>query len=646
MMSVKKQRCETWQKRGFCDVERFIQFNDETVNSALWMELTDLSAGLSRQADAKVEYGPLSYWQSEPPVAYVSHFWHHRPVREERAGMKTDLYLHAFGTVNWTSKKAVRTFLDTRPSSFARQVLAAAEDIRLEQLCVNQRPGTAAFFRVRNNVLRRYHREQLTVNRTKGFFEDALFNTLMLLWLSDTVFDWPDLHEAINQATPFLDRTARLLFDARSTDDVAYMVRELADVTAEFDLRPMVNQYSHLPDLESEEAVEAADPGRRVDPLVNDDKQESAEGDSFDEDFSTWHRESEETTGTFLQFELEQGTKTPMMGNGAREGEEGDAAMASVQGNAKQTKQSRFPQLEADQREEDTGAAAAPYGKENIGAEAVIVPPRPASPAEREAYRLMKQETEPAVQKLKRLMDKTMEKKRTSPRSDLKAGRLGKKLLPFFTDSNPRLFFKKQSPSREINAVFYLLIDSSASMFDKMEDVKKSAVLFHETLAALRVAHEITAFWENADPLSKTVKPNHFLTAVPFHASLQKGAGEAIGQLQPEEDNRDGFAIRKTIEKLEHRQEERKFLLVFSDGEPSAADYDRNGVLDTHEAVLLARKKGIAVFNLFLGSEALDEARQKTMKTIYGHGAMMVPDVAELPHVLAPVLRKLLVDSI
>lgn len=634
------------RKRGSNKVERFIQFNDETVNSAFWMELSDLAAAVSGDPNLKVEFGPLSYIQHEPAVLYVSHFWHHRTKKEETDGMKTDVYLRAIGTLQFTDRKAIQHFLSEKRSSFAKQLLAIAEDIRIELLCVQARPGTKKAFQTRKKVMRQYHHGQLSVNRSKGFFSDAVYNALFSLWQADTPFEWPAIHPSIDGALPFIDRTARSLFDARSTKEVVRLVSDIAEVLEDLEVRDIVNKYSHLPEYESEASEEFTDPGKRQDPLVNDDEQEEKENEQFDEQFSTWHRESEETRGTFMQFNLDQGTKTPMAGNTAREGDEGDAALASVQGRSKKSSREQYNRLLAERREANEQSDDNRFGKENKGAKAIYEKPRPASFEEQEQYRLLKEETAPVVQKLKRMIDKSIEKKKTSPRTDLLTGRLGRKLTRYFTDDNPRLFYKKQEPSREINAAFYLLIDSSASMYDKMDDVKKSAVLFHETLASLLVPHEITGFWEDTASLMGKTKPNYFLTAVAFERSYQPGSGPAIMQLRPEEDNRDGFALRLAIEKMERRSEMRKFLIVFSDGEPSAADYDKNGVLDTHEAVLLARKKGMTVFNIFIGDEALDESRQKTMKSIYGPGSIMAPDVSELPHVLAPILKKLLFDSI
>ena len=52
-----------------------------------------------------------------------------------------------------------------------------------------------------------------------------------------------------------------------------------------------------------------------------------------------------------------------------------------------------------------------------------------------------------------------------------------------------------------------------------------------------------------------------------------------------------------------------KFLLVFSDGEPAAANYDQNGIVDTHVAVSEARKKGIEVIGMFLSDGLIKKVK-------------------------------------
>ena len=43
--------------------------------------------------------------------------------------------------------------------------------------------------------------------------------------------------------------------------------------------------------------------------------------------------------------------------------------------------------------------------------------------------------------------------------------------------------------------------------------------------------------------------------------------------LHPQDDNRDGVAIRIASERLLRRSHNQRFLIVFSDGEPSAYNY-------------------------------------------------------------------------
>src|SRR5699024_11706010 len=85
-----------------------------------------------------------------------------------------------------------------------------------------------------------------------------------------------------------------------------------------------------------------------------------------------------------------------------------------------------------------------------------------------------------------------------------------------------------------------------------------------------------------------------------FQDNLHSNTGATIMQLEAEEDNRDGFSIRLAAEKLLKRREKNKFLLVFSDGEPAAMNYNQNGIVDTNVAVAEARKKGLEVVGKFL----------------------------------------------
>src|SRR5699024_12582453 len=101
-------------------------------------------------------------------------------------------------------------------------------------------------------------------------------------------------------------------------------------------------------------------------------------------------------------------------------------------------------------------------------------------------------------------------------------------------------------------------------------------------------------------------------------------SGANIMQLEPQEDNRDGFSIRVMTEKLEARRESNKFLLVFSDGQPAAMNYEEKGIVDTHQAVLEARKKGIDVIGMFLAKDDISESEDEIGRASCREGGVLV----------------------
>ena len=60
-----------------------------------------------------------------------------------------------------------------------------------------------------------------------------------------------------------------------------------------------------------------------------------------------WHRETEAPSKSFLQFDLEHGGKSDLGKDAAREGDDGDQALGTVQGSAKQTHRKDYSKLEA-----------------------------------------------------------------------------------------------------------------------------------------------------------------------------------------------------------------------------------------------------------------------------------------------------------
>ena len=86
---------------------------------------------------------------------------------------------------------------------------------------------------------------------------------------------------------------------------------------------------------------------------------------------------------------------------------------------------------------------------------------------------------------------------------------------------------------------------------------------FHEALKSVSVPHQIVGFWEDTNEATETSQPNFFNTVIPFEESLLQAAGPLIMQLAPEEDNRDGYAIRQMTKQLMRRSEAQNFNRVF-----------------------------------------------------------------------------------
>jgi nitric oxide reductase activation protein len=623
------------------------------------MELSDLAKGLTKLSDIEVDYSVQSYIDPTQGKIYVSHFWDHRERNETVPALKSDIYLRCIGNFYHTNFQEIGLFIEKtkllKLESFAKQLCMLLEDLRLEELCKKERPGTKRAFEVRRDLYRKYFQSQLTIHQERSILTDALFNTLYLrLTAQSPLEQMPLLSESLDRVLPFIESKIFQVFEVNTTKAVIKIVLDIMDVLEEMLEKDMLNTYFYLADLPygSYQTNGLFDELKRKSKLKNKDSLEEAkkgDEDVHGDKLPTWHSETSKPTKSFLQFDLEQGTNTTINGDGiVREGDDGDQALAMVQGTSKKAKKNDYSKLEAleNKNEDRSMAGDLAYGKENKFAVPVFIEAKQPLPNEVDQYKKDRNDILLFQNKLKLMIQKTLEHKRTLPRTDLHIGRLNKKLLRLLTDDNPKLFYKRQEKSQQIDAVFTLLVDCSASMFDKMEQTKLGITLFHETLKSVRVPHQIVGFWEDTNEASKTRQPNHFHTVITFEESLKQKSGPEIMQLSPEEDNRDGYAIRHMTKQLTMRNEKQKFLLVFSDGEPAAMGYERNGIIDTHEAVLEARKLGIEVMNVFLSRGEIDEATKKTIQNIYGKYSIFVEKIEELPEQLFPLLKRLLLKTI
>lgn len=628
---------------------------EDKIDAMLQMQLVDLARIFTKRKELEVEAAFHSDYEESSARLTVSQFWWDYSSQDKALGMKSDVYLRGIGTAWFTGANAVKSYLansqQTSLPKLANSLFALCEDMRLERICRARRPGTTRVFVERHRIYGAYFGHKLRTHLSKGELADAV---ILLIYGWFTGAEWSaaesvGLTDRLRPLYPILEG----IEEAEHTEEVAASCEEMLDALAYWLDRDANSAYFWMqPGGGVAEPLPAGYQGelKRAKRLANEDVLPEQEGErqlSGQERLPTWHRESSDRSPGLLRFELERGSRTAALGSAPREGDAADQALAIVQGRSLRAQ--RTGAASGGRRLKAAVPAAAGHGEGDVAAFATatwLAPERPTA-AQEAAFRRLSERAAPLAKPLQRAIRRTLEQKRIAPRGDRLFGRLDKRLTRAFTQEMPRLFYKKRAPVPQLDAAFALLVDCSASMYDKMDETKLGLVLFHETLQSLRIPHEIVGFWEDADRVTEHEAPNLFQVAVDFGSSLVYGSGAALMQLEPQQDNRDGFAIRCMTERLLRRAERQRILLVFSDGEPSAANYNDVGILDTYEAVMRARRLGIEVISIFLASGGtVHETERAAMRNMYGKSSIVVPRVEELTEQLVPILRNLLLKSI
>ena len=633
-------------------------YYNPVINARTFQELQNMTTILSRQPKLIFDFQYGSTIDVQNNTLTASRFWRNYDDDIEKTGYKTDVLLRSLGTFFHTSmkewKRTEQQIAQSTIPNFHTQLFTLLEDLRLEELIRRERRGTRHWFDLRKKVYTHYFETQLETNILRNFKTDELFCLIYLTVTASSPFiDFPNANteqvETMKRLHPLLIET----YEATATKDIRIITENIASI-AQHHYSDSINTYFVAP-VKNDAFVNSdwlVDHLRRADELSQDDRELlDDEKEIINEKFSTWHRENEnkDRSQSFLRYELEHGTKTNLLGDGARDSEAGDQAMASVQGTSAQSEQKDYSKLETlnEKKNNNESTKTNRYGEENINAVKRLKHPDKPTLEQHKTYNLFVKEVSPIIKQLKRTIEKALENKQNETRTQLLYGRLSKKqLLPLIIDDNPRVFHKKDSDSNEIDATFTLLIDCSASMENKMEDTKKAAIIFHEVLKQLAIPHQVIGFWEDSFESSHEEQPNYFHRVIPVEKSLDNNAGPEILQLQAEEDNRDGFAIRIAAEQLNERFEKHKFLLVFSDGEPSAFNYRENGIIDTYNAVKQSRKYDIDCIGIYLSNEAITEEEEILMQNIYGKDHLLIPNLTELPYLFAYMIKRLLLKTL
>ena len=626
--------------------DRFIKFNDEQLDAKQVMMLQDLARLLLKDEQTQVKIQKFPFYNPFSNTLITSWFWSHRPHHIEQAGLKTDVLLAAYGYQHMDIDIVNHVLHndDFHHTKFFHQLFKLLEDVRILELIRKERPSTAKYIDLRLDTRLAFTDSQINVYKTKTVFTDLLFLNLERAFLSQNFYDVPSIHPTFDDVLVNMYQYLPNIFQNKTSEDNMYLAERIMYQVDDLLKEDMLNEYYYLP-LKLYEDIQATafEDLKRTDASNTDgnDKHQSEE-DVETAEAETKTADSETKGGAYLEMELHEGENSEVIADNdtAREGDSTDDMTDMM------IKKGKGSQNTLDHDEGGFIGQNQAFALEGINKNVKVEWKVPnIQPQHILDYQHSKNDVQFEIKDLIQIIKKTINREHQDERHNLTKGRLQKDLINWFIDDQYKLFYKKQDLSKTFDATFTLLVDASASMHDKMDETIKGVVLFHETLKSLNIKHEILAFNEDAFEADDREQPNIIDEIINYNYSIFEKEGPRIMSLEPQDDNRDGVAIRIASERLLQRSHQQCFLIVFSDGEPSAFNYSQDGIIDTYEAVETARKFGIEVFNVFLSQEAITEDIEQTIHNIYGQFSIFVEGVEHLPNLLSPLLKKLLLKS-
>lgn len=199
--------------------------------------------------------------------------------------------------------------------------------------------------------------------------------------------------------------------------------------------------------------------------------------------------------------------------------------------------------------------------------------------------------------------------------------------------------FRRELKSDASDYVVDVLIDASGSQMSRQGEVALQAYIISEALSNVKIPHRVMSFCT-------------FWDYTILHRFREyddpKEANENIFNYVTSSNNRDGLAIKTVGYGLLQRQEEKKILIVLSDGKP----YDvivnrpnaknpqpymgRYAVNDTATEIRHLRNQGVSVLGVFAGKEQ----DLTTEKKIFGKDFAYIRDIANFSRIVGKYLIK------
>lgn len=576
----------------------FIKFNDELVDSKNMMELTDLARLLFENPNLTVNVRKHSYYNPKKNVMNFSMFWKHRPDITELDGFKHDIFTHftAVDTLDYAEYDVFKS-----ENTLMQQLFLSIEYLRLRKNSIEKRPVIRKLLEPGDFILKNNYSKN-----TKNSADEFLH--LMNL----KILDFEEVMEFNGTTFNFSsDSTSHSILLARK------IYKELAD---DFDLD--VLSVTSLHDMSFSDVHE-----------FNKDNEYRKDSKSISSDASHEDEDDKSTVDTKTSGAAKEATVL---------GEVGEAV------NSQKSDSKKINMYDDDVSEFNEG-----FGK-NTGSNkfkdlsstnqyALLEVSQPKIKLNdyqkyRQLYNRYGELTKKVIGDIQQLLNF----KRNEIRKHQSSGKLMKNPVIPMIEGSHKLFIKEDSESVDIDAVFTLVIDQSFSMESHLEETISAVIVFNHILKSLKIKHRIISHHEDTFEVS----PNNFPNKIYDHLSFEKSSyyyPVSILGIESSGDNRDGFILKHEISMLENQNESDKFIIMFSDGLPSAENYNQNGIVDTHEAVNIANRQNINVINVFINHDN-DEQTIDSIKDIYGNNTIIVEHAEKIPDATANLLNKILLS--
>ena len=197
--------------------------------------------------------------------------------------------------------------------------------------------------------------------------------------------------------------------------------------------------------------------------------------------------------------------------------------------------------------------------------------------------------------------------------------------------SDGKVFTKNALPIQPPEMAVGLLLDESGSMAscDRATYARASAIILYDFCQALHVPVMVYGHTTGKDSVE--------LYSYSEFDAIDREDQYRLVDISARGSNRDGAALRFVAERLSHRPEELKLLILVSDGQPADAGYygteaeaDLRGIQQEY------RRKGI----LFVAAAIGDD--KENIERIYGDSFLDITDLNQLPVKLTQVVKRFL----